>query len=149
MACRFRSLLILLIFLPLVLAGCGGGDGPVGEFTNGIDQEPVQGDWSIIAREAEPDNLNRILRTHTYADEIWRGALGSFVGENLLGYSPETWRVERPLLAESYPDISEDHLTNTLTLRECVRWHDGEPFTAEDVLLSIDATMLRTLAQVA
>jgi peptide/nickel transport system substrate-binding protein len=31
---------------------------------------------------------------------------------------------------------SEDGLTWTITLRDDVKWHDGEPFTAEDVVFS-------------
>ncbi len=31
---------------------------------------------------------------------------------------------------------SEDGLTWTITLRDDIRWHDGEPFTAEDVVFS-------------
>ena len=37
-----------------------------------------------------------------------------------------------PMLGKSY-DVSEDGLTYTVHLREGVKWHDGEPFTAEDV----------------
>jgi peptide/nickel transport system substrate-binding protein len=37
-----------------------------------------------------------------------------------------------PELAESW-EISEDQRTFTFTLRQDVLWHDGEPFTAEDV----------------
>jgi len=36
------------------------------------------------------------------------------------------------LLAESF-EVSEDGTTFTFTLRDGVKWHDGEPFTAEDV----------------
>lgn len=38
----------------------------------------------------------------------------------------------RPLLAES-AEPNEDLTTWTVTLRQDVTWHDGEPFTAEDV----------------
>ena len=37
-----------------------------------------------------------------------------------------------PMLAESYT-VSDDGLVYTVKLREGVKWHDGTPFTAEDV----------------
>jgi len=40
-------------------------------------------------------------------------------------------------LAESW-DVSEDGLTWTFNLREGVLWHDGEPFTSEDVKFTYD-----------
>src|SRR5688572_30660904 len=41
-----------------------------------------------------------------------------------------------PDLAERW-DVSEDGLTYTFTLRSDVKWHDGEPFTANDVAFTI------------
>ena len=40
-------------------------------------------------------------------------------------------------LAESW-DISEDGLTYTFHLRQDVKWHDGQPFTAADVVWTIE-----------
>ncbi|MDB9526701.1 ABC transporter substrate-binding protein [Oscillatoria sp. CS-180] len=40
-----------------------------------------------------------------------------------------------PLLAESW-DISENGKTYTITLRENLRWSDGEPLTADDVMFT-------------
>ena len=129
-----------LLAAMMVIAGCAGGD-RAADVGGGADQTPVEGDWLVLAFEAEADKLNRVLSTNAYTGYIMEGSMGSMVAEYLLGYDPETWRVEKPLLAESYPEISEDHLTYTFTLREGVRWHDGEPFSAEDVLFSIKATM--------
>ena len=42
-----------------------------------------------------------------------------------------------PELATAWK-ISDDGLTYTFTLREGVKWHDGTPFTAEDVKISFD-----------
>ena len=43
-------------------------------------------------------------------------------------------------LAESW-DISKDGLVITFHLRKGVRWHDGQPFTAEDVLFTYRLTI--------
>ena len=40
-------------------------------------------------------------------------------------------------LAESW-EISDDQLTWTFNLRQGVTWHDGEPFTADDVKFTIE-----------
>ncbi len=42
-----------------------------------------------------------------------------------------------PDLAENY-DLSEDKLTYTVHLRQNVRWHDNEPFNADDVIFTIN-----------
>ena len=42
-----------------------------------------------------------------------------------------------PCLAESF-SVSEDKQTLTFKLRENVKWHDGEPFTAEDVKFTFE-----------
>ena len=129
-----------LLAAMMVIAGCGGSD-RAADVGGGADQTPVGGDWLVQSYEAEADTLNRIISSNAYTGYIMEGSMGSMVGEYLLGYDPETWRVEKPLLAESYPEISEDHLTYTFTARAGVRWHDGEPFSAEDILFSMKATM--------
>ena len=45
-----------------------------------------------------------------------------------------------PGLAESW-DFDEETCTYTFHLAENVKWHDGEPFTAEDVKFTIEAIM--------
>jgi ABC-type transport system substrate-binding protein len=42
-----------------------------------------------------------------------------------------------PMMATGY-DVSDDGLVYTLYLREGVKWHDGVPFTADDVVYSLD-----------
>ncbi|HHY16517.1 MAG TPA: hypothetical protein GX524_00425 [Firmicutes bacterium] len=46
----------------------------------------------------------------------------------------------QPRLAEKW-DISPDGKEYTFTLRENVKWHDEEPFTADDVKFTFDAIM--------
>lgn len=60
--------------------------------------------------------------------------VGGKLFEGLLKYSP---RLEpQPLLASAFT-ASADGLTYTFTLRSNVVWHDGRPFTAEDVIFNI------------
>src|SRR5699024_12805311 len=47
-----------------------------------------------------------------------------------------------PALAKSW-DFDEETCTYTFHLEEDVRWHDGEPFTAEDVQFTIDRKSTR------
>ncbi len=51
-----------------------------------------------------------------------------------------------PSLAKSW-EISEDGLTYTFKLNEGVKWHDGEDFTAEDVVFSADVFLRETHAR--
>ena len=45
-----------------------------------------------------------------------------------------------PRLAKSW-DYDEENFTYTFHLEEGVKWHDGEPFTAEDIKFTIEAIM--------
>lgn len=59
------------------------------------------------------------------------------VFDALVAYEPQNSRLVGRLATEWTE--SEDGLTYTFTLREGVTWHDGEPFTAEDVLFTLNA----------
>jgi len=49
-----------------------------------------------------------------------------------------------PVLVESY-NFSDNGLTLTLNLRKDVKWHDGKPFTADDVIFTFDAINDKTV----
>ncbi len=64
--------------------------------------------------------------------------------ESLLRYNTDL--EPQPSLAKSW-EVSEDGLTYTFQLQEGVTWHDGEPFTAEDVVFSADVFLRETHAR--
>ena len=64
--------------------------------------------------------------------------------ESLLRYNSDL--EPQPSLAESWT-ISDDGLVYTFTLNEGVTWHDGEPFTAADVVFSADVFLRETHAR--
>ncbi|MCI9470842.1 MAG: ABC transporter substrate-binding protein [Lachnospiraceae bacterium] len=81
----------------------------------------------VYAGEAE-DTINPILSAH---DE-----LATIIFSGLLKYDGEGKPVED--LAESY-EFDMDSLTYTFHLRDGVKWHDGEDFSAEDVVFTYTA----------
>lgn len=93
-------------------------------------EEPKQG--GIIDTIIQPEPPGLVLGmiqnapTRTVAGNIYEG---------LLRYSTDLEPM--PQLAESW-EVSDDGRTWTFHLREDVTWHDGEPFTAEDVVFSAD-----------
>jgi peptide/nickel transport system substrate-binding protein len=60
--------------------------------------------------------------------------------DGLVEYNLETYEIE-PALATSWK-TSEDGTVWTFTLREGVTWHDGEPFTAEDVVFTYEQIVM-------
>ena len=63
----------------------------------------------------------------------------SVVGYLFEGLTEVSWLTNEvePSLAESWEN-SDDGLTWTFRLRQDVRWHDGEPFTAQDVAFTFN-----------
>ena len=79
-----------------------------------------------FATVSEPLTFNPAI-----ANDASSSGVLSYVFEGLTETSWLDDRVE-PALAESW-EHSEDGLTWTFHLRQDVRWHDGQPFTAHDV----------------
>jgi peptide/nickel transport system substrate-binding protein len=77
----------------------------------------------------DPPSLSLIGKTDRNS-----AILAAQLTDALLQYDPGMEL--RPRLAESY-EHSEDRLTVTFRLRPGVRWHDGRPVTAEDVVFSV------------
>ena len=86
----------------------------------------IRGGTRTLSTISEPLTLNLAIAN----DASSSGVLG-YIFEGLTETSWLTDEVETAL-AESW-EYSEDGLTWTFHLRKNVRWHDGEPFTAQDV----------------
>lgn len=115
---------------------CGAG-----ETSEGVTQVPPpagekadDGDVLVRRLEAEPGTLNQIIATDEYAYDV-----NYYVIDNLLDLDLDTGEF-KPMLAESW-EVGEDRVTFTFHLRKNVTWHDGQPFTADDVIYSMTKTM--------
>jgi len=91
-------------------------------------------DRLVMHLSAEPATLNPITATDAYA-----GQVDDFIYESLLKRDEKTMELV-PLLAKGWM-VSEDHLVYTFFLRDDVKWHDGTPFTARDVVFSYEKIM--------
>lgn len=91
---------------------------------------------SSVLRLAIPADplMNPLLGTDAAAVPINR-----FIFDALTRPNPETFEPE-PNLATDW-SVSEDGLTWTFNLAENVSWHDGEPFSAEDVKFTYDTIL--------
>jgi len=133
-----RRTIILSLLSLAFLAGCSR-PGATSEKVSADAGQPVQGDWAIVRTETEPDNLNPLISQQASARYVMGGVNNSQIYELLMAYSTKDWDLTEPLLAEAPPDISADHLTYTFKIRDGVKWHDGKPFTPEDVLFTFKA----------
>lgn len=90
-------------------------------------------------------NILKIARTGSASTgNIWKN--DSFVSQlawsSLFVTDPGFTEVN-PGLAEKY-ELSSDGLTYTITMKDNLKWSDGNPLTAEDVVWSIECYLLNT-----
>ncbi len=91
--------------------------------------EPKRGGTLNALLTPEPPIL--ILGVNSQAPTL---IAGSKIYQGLVKFSPTLEPL--PELARSW-DISDDKTTYTFHLQDGVTWHDGQPFTADDVIFSI------------
>ena len=82
---------------------------------------------------SDPENLNPLTSNDAASSRIL-----SDIFESLLTRHPQTLEL-RPHLAVARPQISDDKLTYTFTLRRDAYFQDGKPLTGHDVLFTLQA----------
>jgi peptide/nickel transport system substrate-binding protein len=96
-----------------------------------LQDTPKPGGVLKIATDTDPVGLDPMISSAYSTAIVTEHVYGS-----LMQYDKELNEV-LPDLAESV-EISEDKLLYTFHLRQGVKWHDGMPFTADDVKFSIE-----------
>lgn len=96
---------------------------------------PRRGGTLVVAASADPGHFNPAITTaggtHFVADNLYNGLL--FLDER---FEP------KPDLAESW-SVSPDGMAYTFTLRQGVKWHDGQPFSSADVKFTFEEVLLK------
>jgi len=114
-----RWFLVLLAFVvAIALSSCNPAN-----FRTAAAQVP-----QIVARTpGDPQSFNYALNQSS-------PNVFGFIYEGLITENGKTGEIE-PALAESW-DISEDNLQIVFTLREGLKWSDGQPLTVDDIVFT-------------
>ncbi|HEB63042.1 MAG TPA: ABC transporter substrate-binding protein [Gammaproteobacteria bacterium] len=105
-----------------------------------IQQPEYQsGDWRVLAFGTGLKTITPLVSSDAYASEVQ-----GYVQESLILRDPETleWK---GLIAKSW-QVSDDGLMITFQLHDNVKFSDGKPLTAEDVVFSFDFIMTDAIA---
>lgn len=115
---RLTCLMLTLVLLAMTgLTGCGPK--ATGPSEGGIATFRLSGDFAGLSPLANTDG-------NTY--QVW-----AFLAEALIQHTPDNgWQGK---LAESWT-LSPDGKVYTFNLRKNVKWHDGQPFDADDVMFT-------------
>ncbi len=121
---HLMALLLLVSLLCTVLSGCGDGS---------AEQTPEDRAQANTINVGIAQDLDESLDPHKTVKAGTREVMFN-VFEGLM--KPTSNGDLTPAVAESYT-VSDDHRTYTFTLREGVKFHNGDAVTAEDVIYSI------------
>jgi peptide/nickel transport system substrate-binding protein len=121
-----------LLLAAVALAACTEVGGAPGERAAGSGAErPVAGDTLVEATIADISglipNLTSDGASHDVGNLLYNGLVRADRELNIQGDLAESWT------------FSPDCLSLTFRLRDTVRWHDGRPFTADDVVFTHEA----------
>ncbi len=139
---RILSVIIATLMLLALLAGCESGSSTNQSSTASA---PAASTASAPAASTDSATEAKVLRTNggpvEFFDQPWLNP--GFMFDNKVIYDTlitcDTNKTPtRGILAESYA-MNDNVLT--FKLRDGVTWHDGEPFTADDVKWSIEYSM--------
>jgi len=116
---RALRVVALAVTAALCAAGCGGGD------RSGARPRTVRAHLTH-----EPPSLSLIGKTDQNTEKV-----AVQLTDSLVQYDPQMEIV--PRVAQSW-ELAPDGLSVTFRLREGVRWHDGRPVTAADVVFTVE-----------
>ena len=158
---RFTRVLAVAMSVAVLagaMAGCGGNTAETeaaattaaAAATEAGKEEESKTEAATEAAATGDKTLQLVLSTNdgsTKDDRVPTPWLNHNMATNLMWRSlliaDSSLTKTEPDLAEKV-EISEDGLTYTITMKEGLKWSDGEALTADDVLWSIDAVMAAT-----
>ncbi|HKZ06133.1 MAG TPA: peptide-binding protein [Methylomirabilota bacterium] len=125
---RLAGLAVVLGIIAALAGGCGSQGETKGAAPSEASTERAYGDTFVEASIGDIGALIPSLATDAPSHEV-----GGLVYDQLIRADKNvTWL---PAMAESW-QFTPDCLGLTFKLRKDVKWHDGQPFTSEDVVFT-------------
>jgi len=134
-----QNLLYVLVLLALLISACGDGkptEVPANTEAPQPTEAPVSAGGDAVLRvgwSGKPDTLNPAYaflgESYTIFHLIYNTLTTQAIDGSYVGSLAKEW------------SVSEDGLTWTYHLKEGVKWHNGEPLTADQVAWAINAIM--------
>ena len=139
-----KRLVSVLAVSAMVFAACGGTQATASPSTSGAaptgsapatapaSTAPASADFKF-AVDGEPTFFSL---AYTDLPTSWIVGLlytGMYRADNKLSPTPD--------MATALPDVSADGLTWTVKLKDGIKWHDGSPFTSDDVKFTFDLAL--------
>ena len=118
---------LTMVTAAAILAACGGG-GEAGEQA-GAEGTPADGDMLVVGLTTDLDTMFPPISNSRTASDVY-----GHIYWYLMRSEPDFIHF-RPGLADSFA-FSEDSMQVTFYIHPGVTWHDGAPFTAEDVVFA-------------
>ena len=134
---RYLLLSLLAIAALTAFAACGDDEKDTGGDTPAPTDEPATGEridggtltvHSIDAQSLDP-HFSNFVQDISIQRMLWRGL-----------YQLDIDNKPLPAMAADDPDVSADGLTYTITLRDGLKWSDGDDLTAEDFVAGFKRT---------
>jgi len=125
---RHSLLWCMMLIAMLLVTGCSSKT--VAD-PNPAKREMKQGGQLVYGSLQEPDTLNPLLSELLATAEVGSLIFSGLIATNDTGEWMPDLASEVPTLQNG--GVSRDGLTVTYKLRPGITWHDGNPFTAEDV----------------
>ena len=126
---NLKWLFVIALAMSMILAACGSGGSDTKDKDSGTGKETVEGGDLIIAVLSDASSLDP-----TGSNDVPSSIVQANIFETLVKRDDDNNII--PGLAEKWEPIDEK--TYEFTLREGVKFHDGETFTADAVKANLD-----------
>ncbi|UXR77388.1 MULTISPECIES: oligopeptide ABC transporter substrate-binding protein [unclassified Staphylococcus] len=128
---RWRSISILFICMIVVLAACGKGDSNSGGDKSKTEKSDAKGGTLNVGIPEPPQGEFQSIFTGSQGDDD----VIKFFNESLVDFDDEL-NIKPKIL--SWEQKKDDKLTYTFKVKKDIKWQDGNPFTINDWIFTLE-----------